>query len=155
MIGGISLKRADRWGEPCEDTECRFGISGVCHFGLRNTHGCFQTDDLEGAMQSLYVTRKQTEMARFSGEDKGVVETGEDIMSKCFRFIYKGHEYSYRDSARAINACPHCGFTKPTHDIFEENSDYYLGSKSLDDTFKAVCFECPKCFKKFFYHDRL
>ncbi len=73
------------------------------------------------------------------------------LIYKVFEFVYKGHHYTFQHSARDQSACPHCGFTRgytwnPIKDNDSFIGEYQEGEGSI------FCFECPKCFGKFYYH---
>jgi len=65
------------------------------------------------------------------------------ITKKTYNFIYKGHEYTHKDNSMDYKSCPHCGYSKSKHEI-----GYYGSGRG-----RIICFECDKCFGKFYYHD--
>lgn len=73
--------------------------------------------------------------------------------NKVFEFVFKGKHYTAQDSARSQSHCPHCdamgsdGFWNPMSD-----KKSFVGVKKLGHGNVALCFECPKCFEKFYYH---
>lgn len=76
-----------------------------------------------------------------------------DMKNKVYEFVFKSHQYTFNDSARNQSLCPHCdrkskGFLWNP----EEDKEAYLGKKKLNTDIYALCFECPSCFEKFYYH---
>lgn len=69
-----------------------------------------------------------------------------------YLFVYSGHEYTKSERAEHQGKCPHCGEPAPDGNFYQAYDDSFLGYKKLDDRFSAFCFECPKCFEKFWYH---
>ena len=95
----------------------------------------------------------------FTSKDKGEKEACETLVkeftSKQFDFVFKGHEYTYKHSARNQSRCPHCDQQSGDGFIWDpkRDKDAYIGTYKQNDIINAICFECPKCFKKFFYHN--
>lgn len=73
------------------------------------------------------------------------------IAKKVFSFIFKGHEYTPRERAIHPGHCPHCDLKSPWL-IWEETDKGFIGCKKIDPFQYIYCFECPKCFEKFFFH---
>jgi hypothetical protein len=75
---------------------------------------------------------------------------------KTFNFVYKGHEYTYNDSARNQSECPHCGASNGDIrliDPIRDGDDFaFMGYKRLNEDTYAVCFHCQNCFNYLFYH---
>lgn len=68
-----------------------------------------------------------------------------------FNFLFKGKEYTHQDVAQNQGLCPHCG--KNSIDYFWRPwDDAFIGVYKLSKHESIYCFECPKCFEKFFYH---
>ena len=74
-------------------------------------------------------------------------------MSGEYDFIFKGHHYTYKDSARNQLFCPHCGEAAPDGFFWSIGDKGYIGTRMPRNGDMAItCFECPNCFEKFFIH---
>lgn len=73
--------------------------------------------------------------------------------NKQFNFVFKGHEYRFKDSARDQGRCPHCE-QKAKESMWnkDKDKDSFIGTYHFGEQFYAECFECPSCHEKFFYH---
>lgn len=90
-------------------------------------------------------------MTKDKKERKLWMQTAQDYKNKVFEFVYKGHHYTFLDSARSQSHCPHCD--NESKDTFWSKTDKaFIGEYNFSKTQSAYCFECPKCFKHFFYH---
>lgn len=100
-------------------------------------------------------------MQKWTSKDKAEKEACDelikDLKNKVFDFIFKGHEYKFKHSARNQSECPHCEHKASDGFMWDETRDKkaFIGKKKLGDDMYAYCFECPKCFNKFFYHNKL
>ena len=85
--------------------------------------------------------------------DKQNPLTDEDFM-KSYHFIFKGHEYTVVDSARHQGRCPHCDNKAKDGFMYDayEDKEAFIGYYKVDEDNYILCFECPKCFEKFYYH---
>lgn len=72
--------------------------------------------------------------------------------SKKYTFDFKGHHYDFNDSARNQGECPHCSTKAPDGDFWRNTDEGYLGYYDFDNVHLGICFECPNCFEKFYYH---
>ena len=141
--------RAKRHLDPCGDDECRYCQKNMCCLGGRNTKGCIQAEpDL--AMQveaSVIVASRMDDPAEMR-----------KIMSKQYVFMFKGHEYTFSDSARNQGRCPECDKESISGRMIELIEDdeagtfTFIGIKQLSESEYAVCYECLDCFTKFYYH---
>jgi hypothetical protein len=75
------------------------------------------------------------------------------IVDRMDRIIFQGHEYTFNDRAQDQGRCPHCGELAPDGHFWKAHDDAFIGYKQISRNFTIFCFECPKCFKKFFYHE--
>ena len=73
------------------------------------------------------------------------------LKTEIFNFEYKEHQYTFKDSARNQSLCPHCGRSSENI-MYSEKDKGFIGKAHLQDNMYAMCFECPECFKNFFYH---
>ena len=77
----------------------------------------------------------------------------QSFVGKEYSFTYKNHEYTFKDSARNQRECPHCEFKAPDGSFWNERDSAYIGYyDGFKDGNVAVCFECPECFDRFYYH---
>jgi len=72
--------------------------------------------------------------------------------AKLYSFDYNGHSYTYKDSARNQSMCPHCDLKAPDGSFWRIKDKGYIGYYDFKQGEVAVCFECPECFEKFYYH---
>ena len=148
------------------DEKCKFNINNVCCFGPRKQYGCY-LDIGEGGIDKIYqkeigytlMRAAQFENIRNAPEKIDEIRQNfdaiEKLRSKPFGFIYKEHNYTVNDAARDQGECPHCG-EKASDGFFwnkERDKNSYIGTYSFGGEYVAVCFECPGCFEKFFYHN--
>ena len=61
---------------------------------------------------------------------------------KAYEFEYNGHHYDIQSNSLDFESCPFCQ-SKHSKKIGECERDDYL----------TYCFECQKCFEKFYYHE--
>ena len=144
-------KRAKKHLDDCEIVECKYCMENSCCFGLRCTGGCYMDlgdDALDDLVNRKMMFRAMENNVLVNGGNEDEIKLIKQIGNKSFNFIFKGHEYTYRDSARDQSRCPHCGNQTADGRCWKEKSAEYIGTTT--DIF--VCFECPKCFEKFFYH---
>lgn len=88
-------------------------------------------------------------------------EAAESILishvNKQYSFVFEGHEYTFDDSARNQSQCPHCG--KKSSDGFAwsniDDKESYIGTKDFGNGNLALCFQCPDCHEKFYYHSTI
>jgi hypothetical protein len=66
--------------------------------------------------------------------------------------VFKGHTYTHNDRADNQGQCPHCGEIAPNKFFWKPEDSAFIGFKKIDEKWSIYCFECPKCFEKFFYH---
>ncbi len=147
--------RAKKHLDPCEDTECRFCLIGKCCFGGRTKQGCVQdTPELEEHLKDILAIARIPELASHGEVQRQA--------RKQFNFVFDGHEYTYKDSARDQTCCPHCdkrstmgGMIDPITDV-KAGAFTFLGIKQLDEDQYVLCFDCLNCFGHLFYHiDRM
>ena len=157
--GAVSIqitKRAKQHLEPCNDTECRYSQKpieykeNVCCFGARTNKGCIrETPELEENLDVLLALASMPVESKFLDTQ----------IRKQFHFVYKGHEYTYKDSARLQNQCPHCDKYSISNNMVDPIKDdeagtfKFIGFKQTADDECVVCFECQECFEKLFYHE--
>jgi hypothetical protein len=153
-ISKTTQKIAEKHLEKCNNKKCKFSCGGKkCCFGLRNSAGCYMTnpEKMEEHMNNVYNLRMQYEIRSRTG-DKESADILKQLETKQFTFVFKGHEYTVNDSARNQSECPHCGNQTGDGSIWSIESEAYIGVYvNKKDIMR--CFECPKCFEKFFYHD--
>ena len=148
----VTPKRASEHMGKCDDKECKFSSKGTaCCFGLRERVGCYMEhpEAVESQMRAISALTMQSQFARYRGDDEGA-KLLEKIASKPFHFQFQGHEYTVSDSARNQSECPHCGAESPGY-CWSKDDKAFIGQKKVGDEV-CYCFECPKCFEKFFYH---
>ena len=162
--------KAEKHLDYCGDnfSHCKFNSGNRCCFGLRNTYGCFLDNpelmdkriDSDVKLRIAFILNSKglrktgiipDEVPQLGHYDKDFIE---DItIKKVFDFVFNGHHYTIRDSARNQGECPHCG-NQPIGDFWnEDDKEAFIGVKKVSDKQFLWCFECPKCFKKFFYHN--
>ena len=66
--------------------------------------------------------------------------------------VFKGHEYTRADRAGHQGKCPHCGENAPDGSFWQASDKAFIGHKKVNNIRSIFCFECPRCFEKFFYH---
>ena len=73
---------------------------------------------------------------------------------KQYHFVFQGHEYTLNDRAANQGRCPHCNAQSSDHFMFDADGDKecFIGYYKIDDDNCTLCFECPSCFRKFYYH---
>lgn len=150
-----STKKAKKHLGKCRE-ECKYNHGDKCMFGMRDLWGCWiETEGIEDKYWELINIRKKEAGLRYANqeESKGHFSLAREIERKVYNFLYKGHEYVLGDSARNQGECPHCGEQAPTDHFWRPQDKAFIGDKKLGDKQYAYCFECPKCFKKFFYHN--
>jgi len=132
---------------------CKFNMSNKCCFGLRNGYGCFF--DNPKIMDEMLQTGMNMRLnALGSGVGHAVDLVDDMTIKKIFDFVFRGHHYTIKDSARNQSECPHCSYNSKG-DIFKPDTDKkaFIGVHKISDKQYIYCFECPKCFNKFFYHN--
>ena len=91
-----------------------------------------------------------------SEKDKEKKKINNDIINtfaiKIYSFVFKDHQYIFNDSARNQTECPHCGCNAPDGSFWRVIDKGYIGYCDFGTKEVAVCFECPECFEKFYYH---
>lgn len=172
-IPRYTIKYAVKHLDPCEQTNCKFArtlvkeINGsmdipVCCFGLRH-EGCVYCNpemqhqiglhsqveiDLTIAKYEAdpwWAARTRNEKVDFPSMPNLIEPARENIAKitgKVYNFIYEGHEYTHQDNSLDFKSCPHCDSGNKTR------IGYYSEGRN-----RIVCFECQKCFEKFYYHD--
>lgn len=147
------MKRANNHLEVCEDMTCKYNMSGECCYGGRNSLGCYILMSADTREWEEFKTIKLA-MAEMLEEDEDKKRRLGKYLRKNYRFVYRGHEYTVEDSARCQDECPHCGHKKPHTDstvFWDEEDEGYIGTYT-DGRDEIRCFECQRCFEKFFYH---
>ena len=164
----LNPSRAKRHLDPCNDPDCKFVMSGICAYGMRDQAGCYMEDPekhekLMNSQSGLIMAQsrlkyQETDYGNVkphthtfkeqSEETKIAIKTIDKIVGKNFHFVFKGHEYTLTDSARDQSCCPHCGHQSDDGRCWSKKDKAYIGTHE-----GAVCFECPNCFEKFFYHE--
>ena len=100
---------------------------------------------------------KQLFINKFTSKDPLEIKSNNEMIknltTKIYDFTFKGHDYKFKHSARNQSSCPHCD-AKASDFCWSSTKDKeaYIGKKQLTDEMYALCFECPKCFNKFYYH---
>lgn len=98
---------------------------------------------------------KQMFCMNFSEKDPEMKKASNELIksfaNKEYSFVFKGHNYTYNDSARNQGRCPHCD-AKSKNYIWDKKDEGYLGYHDFGGNQVAVCFECPECFENFYYH---
>lgn len=165
-------KPAAKHLEPCEVTECRFCHdrilnddmdTTVCCFGLRHEGCIYFNPDMQVRLGMLATKEAQLIETKYEADPWWAAETRNDqidfpkmdnifdpivkkvakITGKVYNFVYKGHEYIHSDNSMDFKSCPHC-------DSEDKYKIGYYGSGQG----RIICFECNKCFEKFYYHDQ-
>ncbi len=156
--------RASGNNEPC-DEECKFNRTGTCLFGPMRQYGCYLEIGEVGldklTSREMVYNNMRTGVMMASMESGDVEEAREELSlietmrSTQFGFVFKGHDYTICDAARNQGRCPHCGKQSSDGFMWDDANDReaYVGKYSFGSGNIARCFECPKCFEKFFYHD--
>ena len=153
------MKRAKRHLEICEDLHCRFighthkDDNPVCCFGLRNSTGCCQEDDaVMDRADEIRHTAMQAMLGMKTQKGEHITHYNDAIRKK-FEFVFNGHHYKASDSARNQSRCPHCDKRAEGQvgSLWSKKSKAYIGCYNKE----IYCFECPSCFKKFYYHNGL
>jgi len=146
--------RAKEHLDKCTE-KCDYNPSGICAYGYRNRAGCYldNQEKHEDLMRSQSFLTMQREKIKYleREDDSLALEELDRIINKSFRFVFKGHEYTLRDSARVQSQCPHCGHNSAGGRCWSEDDEGYIGTYKTGKE-KMLCFECPECFEKFFYH---
>lgn len=78
-----------------------------------------------------------------------------NLSSKTYEFEYKDHYYTERDRAGDQGECPHCSYRARNRERFFDpykDKEMFIGCKKFGEQNYVYCFECPKCFNKFYYH---
>ena len=162
-------KIAKKHLDPCDQTKCKFcrpvrsGEYTVCCFGLRHEGCVYLNPEMEHMMNTLAEVEKQLVVAKYEADPWWAAKTRNEkidfpemdnlfepfidkvaaITKKVYNFIYRGHEYTHVDNSMDYKSCPHCGYAGTKHDI-----GYYGSGRG-----RIICFECDKCFEKYYYHD--
>lgn len=84
--------------------------------------------------------------------DKINNDMAKKFFNKQYEFDFNGHHYTYNDNARNQSECPHCGF-QSTDNMWRMKDKAFIGKIKLNDYEYALCFECPKCFEQFYFHN--
>jgi len=137
--------------DDCNDTDCKFCHSNKCMFGVRQQAGCYMEVDkeiMDQYLNGLIKMRMAEEQLKFEG-DIEASNILKDMRNKQYGFIYKGHEYTVADSARNQGLCPHCNLKAPDDEFWQITDEGYIG---FNKEIGTHCFECPRCFDKFYYH---
>lgn len=149
------MKRAKKHLDECEDNECEFCCVmddlKCCCFGMRNNYGCVNED--------VSVRQRCNELSEIVmnvskvGIDKDGIDFINSRKNKVFDFVFEGHHYTASDSARDQSECPHCGYRNPSGLMFREDSPgvVFIGTKDFE-SHTTKCFECAKCYGKFYCH---
>ena len=87
-------------------------------------------------------------------EKKRLQDMETHFLTKQYNFVFKGHEYTYKDAARNQGYCPHCD-AKAKDFVWNKDKDKesYVGRHDFDKIEFAECFQCPRCNEFFFYHN--
>ncbi len=148
-------KIAEKQGNKCLEENCKFSTSKVCSFGMRNNWGCYLGSDVKEKFNTFKATSMSVGRQGMDG-----INFVKSEAQKMFNFVYKGHNYTIKDSARNQGQCPHCDYEAPNN-FWKPDNKAFIGHKIFGKKLNilgkqekayAACFECPKCFKKFFYH---
>jgi uncharacterized protein YggL (DUF469 family) len=133
----------------------------VCCFGLRDKGCIYANPEMEYHLKTLAQVEMQLVEAKYEADPWWAAETRNDridfpemnniidpvmekiakITGKVYNFVYKGHEYTHNDNSMDFKSCPHC-------DSEDKSEIGYYGSGQD----RIICFECNKCFEKFYYH---
>lgn len=124
---------------------------------LRKEEDAIGDDLLERMTKEANMTlAKSIFINNFAEKDPDKKKAGDELVksltNKQYSFIFKGKEYTYKDSARNQGRCPHCDEQAPDHHFWQTKDSAYVGMHSFGNGFFAACFECPACFEKFYYH---
>lgn len=160
--------------DECTQPRCLYCVDSVCCFGYRDL-GCAFLDptllhkirhipDIMIAAYSAFihpVTDGEINYYHYDPDtineiERGVTEliTPVNVIAngaKTRCFVYKGLQFNPRDNAMDQSVCPYCH--AELHNIKNpESYEGFIGYKQFDIDEFAACFECTKCFGKFFYH---
>lgn len=161
-------KMAKKHLDPCDQIRCKFCKSmhengdPICCFGLRH-EGCFYLNpEMEHRIENLTSVELQLTIAKYEADPWWAAETRNEeidypeldnmiepfidkvaaITKKTYNFVYRGHEYTHKDNSLDYKSCPECNSTH------KEFIGYYGKGRG-----RISCFECDKCFKKFYFHN--
>jgi len=135
----------------CEGGECYFDNYGEKEQALSELN--IDSDIFMESMQRQANIRIGCMLAE--GKDKVSKDLAKKFLNKQYDFLYKGHQYTINDSARNQSECPHCSERSPDRYAWKLTDKGFIGKHNLNDIEYALCFECPKCFKKFYYHNEI
>ena len=117
---------------------------------MRNKFGCYLDSPVDhDVMQNEMIYINRAQMAdRFDAIKKKVHASQliKNIANRQFDFVFKGHHYTIRDSARDQGECPHCG-KRSIGNMYEFIDDGFIGWKKIDKLQSVLCFECSNCFE--------
>ena len=161
----IARKHLDQ----CDQLNCRFckpiheDDNSICCFGLRHEGCIYSNPKMEHIIDELAIVEAQLSVAKYEvdpywaartrneqidlpemdGIINPIIDEVSEITKKVYNFVYRGHEYIHSDNSMDYRSCPHCGYSGNSHKI-----GYYGNGIS-----RIICFECDKCFEKFYYHN--
>jgi hypothetical protein len=151
----FAKKRAKFCQDTCGNSDCRYCSGHKCCFGMISQWGCYANNESKIDKQ-IDFTVFMRRGALASNQSHAFDLVNDMTIAKVFDFDFENHHYTINDSARNQSECPHCGErSKGVMWNNKEDKESFLGTKELARKQFAWCFECPKCFKKFFYHNTM
>ena len=153
--------------ERCDVKDCKFSHPSqdhdytVCCFGLRGEGCIYVNREMQLKLKIVASVEARLTMAKYNADPWWAAETRNDqidfpeindiiepimekvakITKKVYNFVYNGHEYIHSDNSMDYKSCPECD------SIHKELIGYYGNGQG-----RIACFECQKCFNKFYYH---
>ena len=129
---------------------------GECYFNNHQEEEESSLLDSDNLLESL---QRQANIrigcALAEGKDKVSKDLAKKFLNKKYDFIFKGHQFTLKDSARDQTRCPHCNERSSDGNLWKITDKSFIGKHKLNDIEYALCFECPKCFEKFYYHQEI
>jgi hypothetical protein len=144
-----------------DNEERRFSINEIKTVISGAVASSIKTKDVSIEEQMALETNrnlaKEMFIKKWETKDPGEKEALDNLSKKfantIYTFDFNGHHYTYNDSARNQSRCPHCdAICKNTLWNKKDDKKAFIGTAHLNSDIYAHCFECPKCFEKFYYH---
>ena len=115
----------------------------------------FNNEEIVARYSNSYIASQfemQSSQAKNKKDQDRLRKTAMQFRRKEYSFTFKNHNYTYGDSARVQSKCPHCENSSSNGYCWSVEDEAFIGAYKLNEYQMALCFECPLCHEKFFYH---